>query len=192
MIRKLLVIDCETGGLDPIHHAIISLAAVVLEEGKPVGQLSILIADPTGAFEDEALKVNGFKKDEVLAQGVTPARAVVRLTEFYQEHKMPARITLVGHNVSFDIGFLRRLYTLAGVKGFDKLYNYGGLCTKSCALLLEQAGRATFVSSSLANVCKGLGVPLARETRHSAMEDALACAAVLEKMIEILKNEPAH
>jgi CRISPR-associated protein Cas2 len=188
MIRKLCVIDTETGGLDPLHNAIISLAAVVLEEGKPVAQLSILIADPSGTFEEQALKVNGFKKDEVLAQGVTPARAVALLTEFYQKNKMPARITLVGHNVAFDIGFLRRLYTLAGVKGFDKLYNYGGLCTKSCALLLEQAGRATFASSSLANVCKGLGVPLGRETKHDAMEDALACAAVLEKMIGLLKK----
>ena len=59
MKRKLLVIDFETGGLNPETDALCSLAAVVLNEGFIDEVYYSLIRDHDGNLDPEAMAVNG-------------------------------------------------------------------------------------------------------------------------------------
>lgn len=187
MRRKILVIDTETGGLDANKNALISIAAVVVIDGCIADKIEVIVADPEGEYDAGALKVNGFTKEWVQDNGVTPLVAVQTLKNFYMKNNMPKRITLAGHNVAFDIAFLERLYRMAGESYRDQYY-HGGLCTRSAFLLLEQAGRLPYGEQNLDAVCKALSVPLERAKKHVALDDAVACALALRKMTDLLSK----
>jgi DNA polymerase III subunit epsilon len=174
--RKLLVIDTETGGLDPAEHAIMSLAAVVYHDGHIDESVAWLIEDPTGVKTVNATNLNGLD-----GCGDSPWKVVTELKQLLLRHDMRGKVTLAGHNLPFDVGFLQRLYRLADAD-YDKQFNYGGLCTKTAALLLEQAGRLKIDNSSLVTVCEALGITV--DASHDALADALNTAQVLRRLIE--------
>jgi DNA polymerase III epsilon subunit-like protein len=182
--RKLLVIDTETGGLNPECHAILSLAAVVYHDA-PEEHIHLVIKDPEGLLSSSALAVNGFTEERVNAEGVTPWEAVQRLKALLQKNDMRGRVTLVGHNLPFDVGFLRRLYRLAG-EDFDAQFSHGGLDTKVAALLLEQAGRISMETASLIHAAPAVGVKVTQA--HDALSDALATAKALKRMLDLIKH----
>lgn len=190
MKRKLLVLDFETGGLDPATDAICSLAAVVYNDG-PEETLHLLIDDPEGAKNPDAMAVHGITQEDINATGVGPWVAVQRLKAMLQRNDMRGRVVLAGHNLTFDVGFLRRLYRLAG-EDYRAQFMYGGLDTKSAALMFEQAGRLRFDSSSLVDVAPALGVK--HEGAHDALADAVVTAKVLKKMTDLIRHTdwPVH
>jgi len=184
--HKLLVIDTETGGFNPESHSILSLAALVYEDGKIVSEFYTLICEGhVIVSEDAALKVNGLSLERLRANGVSPYDAWVTLTNMLTMHwPASSKIILAGHNVAFDIGFLKRLYRLA-CHDYSLRFSHRSLCTQSGALLLEQAGLLELPGgSSLEGVAKALGVPLDREGGHNALKDARATAQVLARMVE--------
>ena len=187
MKRKLLVIDCETGGLDPQMHSILSFAAVVVNAGAIEDMMHLLIAEPEIIAEPEALRVNGLSVEQLKVAGVTPAQAVWALENMLQQHDMRGRVTLAGCNVAFDVGFMKRLYRLAN-GDFSGRFSRRTLDVQTGALLLEQAGRISLPggSASLDSLCDHFGVPLDRGAGHSALEDAEATAQVLHKMLILL------
>jgi DNA polymerase III epsilon subunit-like protein len=183
-MRKLLVIDTETGGLDASKHAIISLAAVVYNDG-PEATFHRYIKDAEGLTTEEAFRTNQIPSLVVHEEGKDPWTVVQELHYFLAKNQMDVRITLAGHNLPFDIAFLQRLYRLAG-EDYDKVYHHGGLDTKSAALVFEQAALFFPRSSSLVDVAPAFGVTVKKA--HDALADAYATAQVLEKMITRLRR----
>jgi DNA polymerase III epsilon subunit-like protein len=182
-MKRMLVIDTETGGFDPAQNAIITLGAVIFNDG-PEATFHEMIYDPTGYLDPEALEVNGYTEEEIGRFGLGPLAAVTRFEQFLLKNEMYGKITLAGHNLAFDVGFLKRLYWLAGMTYEDR-FHYGGLCTKSAALVFEAAGRISPASSSLVDVAPAMGVaPL---KAHNALADALMAAKVLKRMIDSIR-----
>ncbi len=184
--RKLLVVDTETGGLDPHGDAIISIAAIVWHEGGIDDRFYKVIRDPEGSLAPRALEVNGFTPERIEAEGEDPLAVVLALENFLLKNDMRNRITTAGHNVAFDLGFLRRLYRLAGYD-FEKRFSHRALCTMTALLFLEQAGKLSLHSLSLDAVCKHFA--LARETedgKHNALSDADVTAKLLTRLIQLV------
>lgn len=199
MTRKILVIDTETGGLDPEVNAICSLAAVVLHEGSPDGAMHVLINDVEGELEPAALGINGYSRETLQTYGVSPAAAVEALEQFllFHDMRLPRKVILAGQNTKFDIGFLQRLYLLAGREDYGQTFSRRYLDLMAAGELLYQAGRIDLQdgSASLDSICKAVGVPLRREGGvHNALEDAEATARALSRTIQMIKhtNIPAH
>jgi ribonuclease T len=184
MKRKLLIIDVETGGLDPATDAICSLAAVVYNDG-PEESLHLLIDDPSGAKNPEAMALHGITQNDINATGVGPWVAVQRIKGLLQRNDMRGRVVLAGHNLPFDVGFLKRLYRLAG-EPYELQFSYGGLDTKVAALMLEAAGRIEPATSSLVHAAPAVGV--AHNEAHDALADAMATAKVLKRMIDLIRH----
>ena len=44
-MKKLIVVDTETGGLDPSIHSIVSFGAVIYQEGSISGEFYTLVAE---------------------------------------------------------------------------------------------------------------------------------------------------
>lgn len=183
MKRKLLVVDCETSGLDPHKNCILSLAAVVYHDGAVEDSKQWLVLDALGEFDEGAFKLNGITREKVLADGLTPWSVIRQLEQMLARHDMRGKVTLAGHNLPFDVGFLKRLYRLANMD-YEAQFSHGGLCTKTAALLLEQAGRLNITSASLTSVAPALGIKHDEDRVHDALEDALVTAQVLRRMIE--------
>jgi DNA polymerase III epsilon subunit-like protein len=189
-MTKLLVIDTETGGIDPDRHSLLSLAAAVWADGCLEGEIEIFVAEPDITVTARALEINRIDLVEHARTAVPPAEALSRLLDFVADH-FPAelavgdQVVLVGHNVGFDIGFLRRLCRLAGAP-FPALFSHRSLDTASVLRFLSLAGVVppSAVASTEAFAFLGLCVP--EELRHTALGDARATAELLTRLVDLI------
>ena len=84
---------------------------------------------------------------------------------------------LVGHNVGFDIGFIRRFAADNGTEVRNTVID---------TLSLARTLYGSLKNHKLDTVCAHLGVSL--ENHHRAVDDAMATAEIFIKMMEALKE----
>jgi DNA polymerase-3 subunit epsilon len=186
--EKLLVIDTETGGLDPTQHSILSLGAVVYGVGGHIeDELYIQIAEPNIVATPAALKVNGI--DLTTWVGDDPLQAVVYLKNWLQKNWIRKPVGLAGHNVaSFDVGFVKRLFALAG-EDYSKVFHYRMLDTMTLAYALDLAGRLPGLRSrGLDALCQRFGIVIRKGEAHNALEDARATAQLLTRLMDMIRD----
>ncbi len=185
--RKLLIVDTETGGLDPDKQSILSIAALVYNDGAIEDEYYTLIAEGDIVAEPQALKVNKLSVAQCQSEGASPLAAANAIIAMLQKHDMRRDVRICAHNAAFDVGFLRRLWRLAGWS-YSATFSYRSLCTQTGALLLEQAGRLDLPggSASLDNLVKYWNIKLDRTGGHNALGDARACAEVLRREISMI------
>ena len=100
MIKKLIVLDTETTGLEVDQgHRIIEIGAVLLEDRKRTDQHFHTYLNPQRAIDEEAQKVHGISNEKVQNEPLFSDIAESFL-EFVQGS------ILIIHNASFDLGFL--------------------------------------------------------------------------------------
>ncbi len=187
MTHKIFIIDTETGGFEPERNSILSLGGVVWEDGRVLGEIDFLIAEDTLDVEPEAMAINKLPLDEVRRQGLSPMTAVNTLETFLDRHFDPTqKIALAGHNIGFDVGFLKRLYMLAGAD-FQGRYSHRLLDTASVMRFLSMAGRLPFDNPSLDAGLLHFGIDVPLLQRHTALADARATAQLLGKLVDLMK-----
>lgn len=194
-MKKLIVVDTETAGRDPHEHSILTFAAVIYQDGGISGKFIGHVQEPTLCIEgmtpekltpDFRFPVNNIALADVLTYD-TPWLAVQKFKNWLLANELYGKQTLCAHNAAFDVGFLKRLWRLAG-QDYNEQFDYRTLCTQTAALLLDQAGRISLPggSASLDNVSALFGLARATE-KHDALEDAILAARVLAKMVDRLK-----
>ena len=190
-MTKLLVIDTETGGIDPDRHSLLSIAAVVWDDGRVAGEIEILVGEGDLTVTARALEINRIDLVEHARRAVPPADALSQLLEFVVEHFRPElgigeQVVLVGHNVAFDAGFLRRLCRLAGA-AFPAEFSHRMLDTASVLRFLSLAGfvPASAIASSEAFTYFDVHIPA--EFRHTALGDARATAELLTRLLGLIQ-----
>jgi len=189
-MTKLLVIDTETGGVDPDRHSILSLAAVVWEDGRVTGELEVLVAETDITVTPKALEINGIDLVAHSRAAVAPQAALAGLMAFVDDQfaddiAAGRQVVLAGHNVGFDVGFLRRLCRLAG-EAFPAVFSHRVLDTASVLRFLALAGHvpAAAVGSSEAFAHMGIRVPV--KLRHTALGDARATAELIGQLLGLV------
>lgn len=185
MPDRLLFIDTETGGLDPGKHSLLSVALVVWEGGKIVDAQEWLINDGILSVTAEALAVNRIDLVKHRQTALSPPESIDKLLAFIGRH-FPGqeKITLAGHNVHFDIGFLKSFFS-ANNKDFSEFFSHRVIDTSSILHYLHLAGKLKqkAVSSDEAFALFGIKV----EGRHTALGDALATARLFTKLLRLIK-----
>lgn len=194
-MARLFVIDTETGGIDPDVHSILSLAGVVWCDGMLEAELEIKIAEPVMSITGQAMRINRIDLVEHAVDARSPVDAAKRLRAFLRKHfqeelKSGAKITLAGHNIGFDVGFLRRLCRM-GAAPFEELFSHRSLDTSSILRFLMLSGRADLRGAGLEEALHQFGIVVPEASRHTALGDARATAALLNALIE-MEREPAR
>ena len=99
----MIVVDIETSGLDPYKNSILSIGAV--DFSNPERQFyQECQMEKDKEYVEEALKVNGFKKEELNDPKKKTLESI--LNEFLEWMEPIENKTIGGHNVNFDAGFL--------------------------------------------------------------------------------------
>ena len=93
------VVDLETTGLDPTIDGIIELGAIRVRGGHPVEEYSSLI-DPGFELDEFIVSLTGITNDD-LSSAPDILQALPSFLDFLGDDP------IVGHNVGFDLGFLR-------------------------------------------------------------------------------------
>jgi DNA polymerase-3 subunit epsilon len=189
-MNKLLVIDTETGGLDPAANSILSLGAVVWNDGKLEDEFEVFIAEPEIVAGTKALEISGIDVNWLREHGVPPNEAVTRLDLFVREHFSPEqlqeKIPLAGHNASFDVDFLKRLYSFTEYK-YRELFSHRILDTAGIIRFLILAGKIPLKGAGADAAFEFFQIKVEEGERHTALGDARATAELLSRAIDLIR-----
>jgi DNA polymerase III epsilon subunit-like protein len=187
-MTRLLVIDTETGGLDPQRHSLLSVGLVLWESGTLGAEDEFYVREPEIHCDPEAMAVNGLDVHFLESVGLVPQDAVERLENFLDRNFPVSRqpVLVAGHNVAFDVAFVRRLYRLAGRPG--PRFSHRLLDTAGILRFLAIAGRLPDGVIDSSSAFKHFGIDFGSEKRHSALADARATAKLLTRLIGLVQR----
>ncbi len=195
-LGKFLIIDTETGGENVNDHSILSLAAVVWQRGEVIeGKEWYICEQPEPTVKQAALDVNHIDYEWLLKNGLPPAEAFAEFEGFLTRHFSGLHfnncIRLMGHNLPFDIAFLKRFIHFAGVhkRGFDWYQarfqkNYVDTVTEVVSSI--EAFQLPFPSEEFPNLKLGTCLKyfeVETENTHNALQDAIATGALYTKLL---------
>jgi len=150
MPKTYIALDLETTGLEPGRDAIIEIGAVRFHVDGSVERFQTFV-NPGRPIPPFITKLTGICDADV-AGAPSPRQAAEQVAQFVK------RDPVVGHNVGFDLAFLRRQRVLRANPGIDTFELAG--------ILVPHASRY-----SLANLVEELGLNLPEQT-HRALDDA--------------------
>ncbi|MBX2976508.1 MAG: GIY-YIG nuclease family protein [Ignavibacteriaceae bacterium] len=165
------VLDVETTGINSSLNNIIEIGIIKVQNNVVIDQFSSFI-NPGRAIPIFITNLTGITDDDVYDAPFFEDVAF-DISEFLQDS------IVVGHNLPFDMGFIKREMRLAGIQNFQPL--------QLCTLKLARRIFPQLKSKSLGNVAHHLAIKL--EDAHRATGDAEATAKILYKIIDAIKNE---
>ncbi len=169
MSRFYIALDLETTGLSPERDAILEVGAVKYRDGAPVETFSTL-CHPGRPIPYEITLITGIRNDDVI--GKPSFEQVAPALRQFVGGEAGASIPIVGQNVSFDLGFLRRRGLFTDNRTFD---------TWELASVLVPG----LPSYSLGSLALHFGIP--SPNGHRALNDAQVTA----QLFEILRERAA-
>ncbi len=161
--KDYCVLDIETTGLSPTNGTIIEIAAVHIRNFVPIAKFHTLI-NPERPIPPEITKINGIT-DKMVENSPLLETVMPKFMSFLGDK------TIVAHNASFDVGFL---------KAFAKIILEEDIKNPVIDTLQLARAQYTFNSHSLTNLVKELKIE--RETAHRAMDDTMATVKLFEKI----------
>jgi len=177
--KRLLVIDVETTGLDPATDSLIQLASCVLSRKELREERSFSsYVRPETPIQPHAKAVHGLSNEDL-----TDAPAVGSVIRRFAEYA-PSDAIICGHNVAFDVAFLKAAYKSVGL---TYSFDYHTLDLWSIAFFVLGAQRIALPEYNLTNLCKLYGIR--RSSKHDALEDVRATAQVLRHLFAAIKGE---
>jgi DNA polymerase-3 subunit epsilon/ATP-dependent DNA helicase DinG len=162
MPKTYVSIDLETTGLNASRDAIIEIGAVRFDQERAVERFSTFV-NPGRKIPPFITELTGIR-DQDVATAMGGHEATQLLAEF------AGRDPVIGHNVKFDLAFLRRHHVLQGNTAIDTFEMAG--------ILVPHARRY-----SLANLVKELGIDFPDQT-HRALDDAEMTQALFLVLME--------
>jgi DNA polymerase III subunit epsilon len=183
---RLLFIDTETGGMDPEKHSLLSVAMVVWENMEIIDPQEFLINDGILAVTDEALAINRIDLEKHKKSAISPSQAVEKILLFTGKHfPTQEKITLAGHNVQFDLGFLKILFS-RNEKDFNRYFSHRIIDTSSILHYLYLTGQIKQRAISSEEAFEFFEIKV--EGRHTALGDAMATARLFNKLLNLKKK----
>lgn len=184
-MRRLLWIDTETTGLDPIDNGIIQLAMLVENsQGKVVDKLNIRFKPFEGCkYDDVALKIN--KKTIVeISEYMSEEKAFIKIIAFLEKNFFEGRnlrFSVAGYNTPFDISFIKQLFLRNTKIRYDHFFNHYDVDIYALVKVLDLKGTLdNKICKKLGAICNTMGVEL--KDAHDALRDIKATRKLNKKI----------
>lgn len=183
-----VVVDVETGGLDPKTDALLEIALVTLNcDDKGMFFLQDTLQEhikpfPGGKISLESLEITKIDPDHPFRFAVTEADALHGIFAKLRAIQKKAgcnRCVLVGHNAWFDLAFLNAAIERTKVKG-NPFHAFTSFDTATLGALV-------YGHTVLPEMLKRAEIPFNNDEHHSAIYDAEQTAKLFCK---ILNNTP--
>ena len=178
-VRRWIVLDVETSGLNPHSDRLLAIAAVALDVSPDFERIAIVIGDSYEAVLKQDLPSS---KDNILihrigAQAQADGRSPIEVLEEFRSWL--GDCPLLAFHSAFDEAMLSRAYALAGLKPLQNEW-----------LDIEPLAKITGVNPSLRALDDWLGYfGIECAVRHQAAADTFATAELLMRLWPYLKRE---
>ena len=178
-VRRWIVLDVETSGLNPHSDRLLAIAAVALDVSPDFERIAIVIGDSYEAVLKQDLPSS---KDNILihrigAQAQADGRPPIEVLEEFRSWL--GDCPLLAFHSAFDEAMLSRAYALAGLKPLQNEW-----------LDIEPLAKITGVNPSLRALDDWLGYfGIECAVRHQAAADTFATAELLMRLWPYLKRE---
>ena len=196
---RFVALDTETGGLDPQRHPLIQIAAVAVSNLEVVETFERKLSFDLETADPEALRHNSFDHEVWKREMVEPREAATELSGFMRRHQSVEMFSkrtgqayllaqVVGHNIRFDLDFLRVLFEKYGL---FRPWSPVALDTMQLAAWAQFAGgsmgdlyaleRPASLPKSLklTDLCAHYGIEI---KAHDALSDVMACVELVRVM----------
>lgn len=188
--RGIVFIDTETGGLDPATDALLSVGAAHWVDGEIVAATEWLVKPEGRTVHATALAVNKIDLDRHERFALSRQAAGLAIAEWMNARRdgdTKRRLRVGGHNVAFDVAFLKPLMPPDAWRG---LFLSNTVDTAGLLTFMRQAGRLPpGADMSLANGMKAVGIK--QEQAHTAMGDARATAQLYGRLLTMVRFDHA-
>ncbi len=195
----ILYVDTETTHLDAQAGSVIDLAAQLCKATYPFAKLGqhhtgICSVLPHCDIQDSALKVNGITRQQIDG-GKNPQTAIMQFIEWLDElqgnNLDPVTLNLVinpvmlaGHNVQFDIRFIKAWFERHGLGSLMNRFHYRAVDVQAIAWArLVATGALT--KTSLGDCTRYFEIP---HVAHTADGDVEAGMEVLRRLVAPMKE----
>lgn len=177
-----LAIDSETGGIDPKTTCLLTATFFVLDHKfELVDKLESFIKYPVYQVSAGALNVNKINLVEHEVKAKERSEVGFEVDAFLAKYSRQERLTVIGQNVAFDIGFLKEW--LPEVNWSTRI-SYRVIDTYPIAQYLQLVGLLPFgLKLSLGGLAEHFQIE--HENAHDATADVITTVAVLKKMLDL-------
>ena len=165
-IKDYCVLDIETTGLSCFKDDILEIGCIKIRDHKIIDQMSVLI-NPHKLISPYITSINHITNEMVQKEGIELEEALIRLYDFIEDD------CLVGHNLSFDMGFIRQKSSESLGLSFDHV-QYDTLMLSRKRIRCE--------NYKLSTVCRYYNIQ--NKTAHRALSDVIATYQVFECLMK--------
>lgn len=182
---KLVFFDLETTGTNPGKHGIHQISGQIVIDGVIKETFDFHVQpNPRAMIEDEALKVGGVTREQILAY--PPMQQVYQefvamLGKYVDKFNKKDKFFLVGYNnAAFDNQFLRGFFLQNGDVYFGSWFWSNSIDVMVLASAYLATRRPDMENFKLSTVAKTLGVNVNDESLHDAIYDIELTKAVFD------------
>jgi len=161
-----VALDLETTGLDPVRDAIIEVGAVKFRESEVIGEFSTFV-NPGRPVPRMITELTGIRDSDV-ATAPSVQYVLPRLVHFIGD------FPIVGHNIRFDVNFLRQAATRSNT---DAFHNPSLDTFELAGVLLPKAERY-----NLGELARLHGIDVGHS--HRAFDDAVTTQRLFQALLE--------
>lgn len=179
-----VVIDVETGGVNPEKDAVLEIAAVTLNCNDSgtfdiADDIQFHIEPFKGAkLNPKSLAINKIVPDHPFRLAISEKEALDKLFQFLKPKQLQAkcnRCVLVGHNAWFDLAFLNSAIKRSNIK--ESIFH------AFTSLDTATLGAVHYGHTVLAQMLKLAGIDFNQDEHHSAIYDARKTAEIFCKIV---------
>ena len=112
--ERFVFIDTETGGVIPTKHSLLSVGLVIWEKSLGIiDKKEIFIKSKRYVVTEKAKSLNKFNREAHNKVAIEPTEAISEILNFTRKYfDENTAIPIVGHNVQFDVNFLKQLFLM--------------------------------------------------------------------------------
>ena len=199
--NTLLILDTETGGVDPTCASLMEIACIVLKDFKIVYKYNAFVKSKNGKYvcNDFARKLHKITNEMLEENGKYPIEIMQELKNIKDKYFNGEPMTIVAHNSQFDISFLKQMFKNGGEilsstltnseLDFNKIFARNCIDTATMALILRLQKKLPFDRCSLDNILNFYNITSTEPKRHSALFDCTQTAKAFLVMYKHLSNK---